>query len=139
MYSLFCVLINDFFYLIKASNDEIRIVNVTESNTVIGVTGIPLTLKCISEQKYLSNISWSTNGNILCEHYGNESTYKFLPCEDNQNATYTCTVGYIGKKIRKSVRLNLVPQSLGKFCLCLYLYFYFWNYNRVKGKFWDWW
>ncbi|CAC5383873.1 unnamed protein product [Mytilus coruscus] len=96
---------------LSTSNDEIKITNVSESNAVVGVIGISLTLKCISEHQYLSNISWSTNGNILCENHGNESAYEFIPREEHQNAIYTCTAVYIGKEIRKSVWLNLVPKS----------------------------
>ncbi|CAC5395122.1 SPEG [Mytilus coruscus] len=98
---------------LSTSNDEIKIMNVTESNAVVGVIGISLTLKCISEHQYLSIISWSTNDNILCENYGNESAFEFIPREEYQNAIYTCTAVHIGKEIRKSVRLNLIPKSSG--------------------------
>ncbi|XP_052065162.1 uncharacterized protein LOC127704960 isoform X2 [Mytilus californianus] len=94
--------------LLSTPNDEIKIVNVTESNTVVGVSGISLTLECISVHQHLSNISWSSNGKIISQSQGNLTAYEFIPSEENQNSIYTCTAVYIGKTIRKSVRLNLV-------------------------------
>ncbi|XP_071120166.1 uncharacterized protein [Mytilus edulis] len=97
---------------LSTSNDEIQILNVNESNTVVGFIGISLILKCISEHQHPSSISWSTNGNLLCESQGNVSAYELIPKEEQQNAIYACTASYIGKKIRKSVRLNIVRKSL---------------------------
>ncbi|VDH97287.1 Hypothetical predicted protein [Mytilus galloprovincialis] len=93
---------------LSTSNDEIQILNVNESNTVVGFIGISLILKCISEHQHPSSISWSTNGNLLCESQGNVSAYELIPKEEQQNAIYACTASYIGKKIRKSVRLNIL-------------------------------
>ncbi|XP_071123146.1 uncharacterized protein [Mytilus edulis] len=105
---------------LSTSNDEIQILNVNESNTVVGFIGISLILKCISEHQHPSSISWSTNNNLLCESQGNVSTYELIPTEEQQNAIYACTASYIGKKIRKSVRLNIVqirymPSTLETF------------------------
>lgn len=114
-------------YLIQAPKDEIQIMNVTESNTVVAVSGISLTLKCISVHQPSSNISWSSNGEIISQNQGNltKCTYKFIPSEEDQNSIYRCTAVYIGKTIRKSVRLNLVHKSSGNIFVCMYFSFSF--------------
>ncbi|CAG2221744.1 unnamed protein product [Mytilus edulis] len=96
---------------LSTPNDEINIVNITESNTVVGVSGVSLTLNCISVHQPSSNISWSSNGEIISQKQGNLTTYTFIPSEEDQNSIYTCTAVNIEKTFRKSVRLNLVHKS----------------------------
>ncbi|XP_063398875.1 uncharacterized protein LOC134683495 [Mytilus trossulus] len=85
--------------------------NVTESNTVVAISGTSLTLKCISVQQPSCKISWSSNGIIKSQDQGNLTAYEFTPNEEDQNSINTCTAVYTGKTIRKSVRLNLVHKS----------------------------
>lgn len=99
--------------------------NVTESNTVVAVSGISLTLKCISVHQHSINISWSSNGEIIRQNPGNLTTYQFIPSEEDQNSIYRCTAVYIGKTIRKSVRLNLEHKSSGNIFVCMYFSFSF--------------
>ncbi|XP_063399682.1 uncharacterized protein LOC134684324 [Mytilus trossulus] len=96
---------------LSTPKDEIQIMNVTESNTIVAVSGLCLTLKCISVHQPSSNISWSSNGIIKSQDQGNLTAYEFTPNEEDQNSINTCTAVYTGKTIRKSVRLSLVHKS----------------------------